>query len=316
MKRIILTTGPSFLHGGIIKKMHKKRYIYRINGSHGTLKDLEYTIEEVRKQVKNAEILIDLPGNKIRTANLLDNIQLVQGKPFFLKYEQTNFPDVYRYLKKGDAVYAADGAFTFEISEIKDGYIKLMSHSDGELSNNKGIHVRGLNAKLPFLFEKDVEIIKLINKYKIRYVGLSFVRNVSDVEEARSKIKSAEIICKIETRQAVDNLGKILNKVENVLIDRGDLSADVGLANIAYFQRFIIERALLKNKRVFLATQFLKSMETQPIPSIAEVIDLTHTLKNGVHGIQLSEEMAIGKYPQRCLDLIHEIEKSINSETV
>ena len=70
MKKIIATVGPSLLHTTPLKDVHNERNIYRINGAHGTIDDIEQYILEIRSQVKDAKILMDLPGNKVRTANL------------------------------------------------------------------------------------------------------------------------------------------------------------------------------------------------------------------------------------------------------
>lgn len=316
MKTIILTTGPSYLKNNILKENHQERFIYRINGSHGSIKDIEKTINEIKKQVRNANILIDLPGNKIRTSNIKIPIKLSKNKSFVLKQDQINFPDFYQHVKKGDIVYANDSIYTFKIKTITKDEIEFISLSNGELINNKGLHVRGINKTLPFLLKKDLEIIDLINKNNIKFVGLSFVRNIDDIHEAKKLIKKSTIISKIETEDAVKNLSSILDSVEYILIDRGDLSTDIGLIKVPYYQRHIIEKALARNKKVFLATQFLKTMETMPIPTIAEVMDLTNTLKQGIHGIQLSEEVAIGKYPLECLSIIEKIEKNVLNEAI
>lgn len=316
MKKIILTVGPSYLNDGILRKNHHKRYIYRINGSHGSIKDIENTIKEIRKQIKDAEILIDLPGNKIRTSNIKTPIKLEYNKKFILKQNQTNFSDFYKYVKRGDTVYANDSIYTFKVENVSKDKIEFVSLSNGKLIENKGVHVRGVSSKLPFLFKKDLDIINLANEYKINFIGLSFVRNVNDIKEAKKLIKVNKIISKIETAEAVENLSPILDLTEYILIDRGDLSTDVGLIKVPYYQRHIIEKALSRNKKIFLATQFLKHMEENPIPTIAEVVDLTHTFKQGIHGIQLSEEIAIGKYPLECLKLIENVEKNILDEAI
>jgi hypothetical protein len=67
-------------------------------------------------------------------------------------------------------------------------------------------------------------------------------------------------------------------------------------------------------KKVFLATQFLKSMEHNPTPTIPKVIDMYSTLKSGIYGIQMSEETVVGKYPKNCLDTIAELMDEINNE--
>jgi len=76
MKKTIVTVGPSFLYNDIIKNNHKDSYIYRINGAHGNIKEIEQYIDLIRNQVSNANILIDLPGNKIRTHALDEPIVL------------------------------------------------------------------------------------------------------------------------------------------------------------------------------------------------------------------------------------------------
>ncbi|MAG15590.1 pyruvate kinase [Candidatus Woesearchaeota archaeon] len=311
MKRVIITTGPSFLYDNIIKDNHNDHYIYRINGSHGTIPDMEHYIQNIRSQAPNAKILIDLPGNKIRTKNLRNPIRLLKEKPFFLGFDQTNFSDFHKHIKPGDKVYANDSIYNFTVDEIKDGFIKFISHSDGILHSNKGIHVRGVSSNLPFLFQKDMEILDVVNRYAIDYVALSFVRTAEDIKLAKQHVKNSTIIAKVETKQAVENLSEILDLVEHILVDRGDLSADVGLVNVPHHQARIIKAAQEKNKKIFLATQFLKNMELVPIPTIAEVVDLTNTLQKDIHGIQLSEETSIGKNPIDCLKLIESIEKSI-----
>jgi pyruvate kinase len=118
----------------------------------------------------------------------------------------------------------------------------------------------------------------------------------------------------VETLSAVENVDKILDEVEYILIDRGDLSTDVGLLEVPKYQKYIIEKALFSNRRVFLATQFLKSMEYNPIPTFPEVIDLYNTLKTGIYGVQLSEETAVGKYPKECVEVIRDTLRKMKEE--
>ena len=100
------------------------------------------------------------------------------------------------------------------------------------------------------------------------------------------------------------------------MIDRGDLSTDVKLEKVPRYQRLIIETCLLYNKHVFLATQCLKNMVKYPIPTIAEVIDLYNSFKMGILGIQLSEETAIGKYPNECLKIIKKVIKEVEEKKI
>ncbi len=319
MKKIIATVGPSLLHTTPLKDVHNERNIYRINGAHGTIDDIEQYILEIRSQVKDAKILMDLPGNKVRTANLTYGyIDIEKDKEFSLLFSQMNYTEFFKHIKVGDIVWANDSIFQFIVQQIstKEQKIIFLSKSTGRLYDNKGMHVRGIHTDIPFLFTKDKELIKLANKHSLDYVGLSFVRTQKDIQEAKKLIDSnIKIISKVETIAAVENLSDILNEVEYILIDRGDLSTEIGLIKVPAYQNHIIKKALFHGKKIFLATQFLKSMEENPIPTIPEVIDLYNTLKSGIYGIQMSEETAIGKYPKNCLNTIIELMNEINSET-
>jgi pyruvate kinase len=79
MKRIIVTVGPKLLHGEQLQGIHQPELLYRINGAHAGPKQAEDFIEKIRAQVPDAEILVDLPGNKIRTASLPAPIAVHKG---------------------------------------------------------------------------------------------------------------------------------------------------------------------------------------------------------------------------------------------
>jgi pyruvate kinase len=319
MKKIITTVGPSLLKRTPITEVHNDRNIYRINGAHGSIKDIEEYILEIRKQEKTAEILMDLPGNKVRTCNFKNDIEIMNGKVLNLSFDQTNYKNFYSHIKPGDVVWANDSIFRFTVEKIDENknIIYLMSESDGLLKNNKGMHVRGIHKDIPFLFKKDIELIELANKHNLAYIGLSFVRNASDIKEAKALInKDIRIISKVETKAAVKNLTEILNEVEYILVDRGDLSTEIGIEKIPAYQKFIINKATFHNKKVFLATQFLKNMEINPIPTIPEVIDMFNTMQSGVYGIQMSEETAVGQFPKECIEMIKTIMDEIESSSI
>ena len=64
MQKYILTTGPALANEVPLSQVHTEKNIYRINGAHGSLADIEAGIKNIRSQVPGAVILMDLPGNK------------------------------------------------------------------------------------------------------------------------------------------------------------------------------------------------------------------------------------------------------------
>lgn len=318
MKKFILTVGPALLHEVPITEIHSDKNIYRINGAHGSIADIEGYIEKIRSQVPGAAILMDLPGNKVRTKDVPnDGIELVKGEKFTIPNMCFNYPDFYRHLKPGMIAWANDSVFEFEVLVVDDEKITFLSKSDGILINGKGVHVRGMHKDIPFLFEKDRQLIQVANKYHLEYVGLSFVRSAENVKEAKALLaENIKVISKIETLDAVNDINNILPLVEYILVDRGDLSTDIGIINIPRYQKYIIEKAQYYDVKVFLATQVLKNMESKPLPTIGEIEALYEIYKSGVYGVQMSEETAVGKYVKETVSVLNDMFSSVREETI
>lgn len=318
MKKFILTVGPALLHEIPIAEIHSNKNIYRINGAHGSATDIERFIEEIRSQVPGAAILMDLPGNKVRTKDVPGGgIELVRGEKFSIPNECFNYPDFYRHLRPGVTAWANDSVFEFEVLEVDSGKITFLSKTDGILLNGKGVHIRGMHKDIPFLFEKDKELIRVANKYHLEYVGLSFVRSADNIREAKSLLADGiKVVSKIETLDAVNSINHILPLVEYILVDRGDLSTDIGIINIPRYQKYIIEKARYHDVKVFLATQVLKNMESKPIPTIGEIEALYEIYKSGVYGVQMSEETAVGKYVKETLAVLNDMFENVEKEVL
>lgn len=290
--------------------------IYRLNGSHFKINNLLFIVMSLRNILKNPKIMLDLPGNKVRMNGLSEPIRLNKGEIFELHDYLVNYPQFYTHLKPGDSVSTNDSTFILEVKQIEGTTIKLMSHSDGLLQNNRGLHVRGVYECIPFISQKDIELIKVACKENFDYLSLSYVRTAEDIKQIKKlltdhKKNNIQIIAKIETASAVENLKHIFNEVDHISIDRGDLSAEIGMLKLPAVQDRIIKAAKRAKKNIYLATQFLKNMEYNPVPLIAEVVDLHRTIKTGISGIQLSEETAIGKYPVECVKLVCDIYKNL-----
>ena len=75
--------------------------------------------------------------------------------------------------------------------------------------------------------EKDRKDLIFGIKSRVDFFALSFVRSAKDLKHIKSLIKKhhAEIpvIAKIEKPEAVDNLDKILQATDAVMVARGDL---------------------------------------------------------------------------------------------
>ena len=93
------------------------------------------------------------------------------------------------------------------------------------------------------------------------------------------------------------------------LIDRGDLSKETSIEEIPIFQQKLVNSAKKKNKKIYVATNFLESMIQKPFPTRAEANDIFTSLQMGVDGVVLAAETAIGKYPLETISFLIKVIK-------
>ena len=290
--------------------------IARVNGAHGSLDDVRDMILRLKRDLpQGVEILLDLPGNKIRTDNIAEPIPLKPGEEFVLKPDNLTYRPLYKSLKQGDMISAADGTIRLEVLDIDGEDIRTRVLVGGKLATRKGVNVRGIHANIPFDFERDIALLGIAIETKIDLVGLSFVRKVEHVRRIRAELVGTGIktLAKIETSEALEHIDQILAESDLVMLDRGDLEADIGREQVPLTQKLLLRRAQALGVPVVVASQFLTSMMTKPLPFMAEVSDIANAVLDGASILMLSEETAVGDYPFDCIGTMKSIAVAIET---
>lgn len=313
---VVTTVGPSFSSPAKFRAAARLGgVIFRVNGAHGTVEEIEELVRRVGRSVAGARILLDLPGRKVRLRGIPRPIPIRRGVPVRLSAGQFSHPRVLRALRRGQEVVANDGRLRMVVRSVASGSVLLRPEDDGSLVVNKGIHVGDAVAALPLLTPRDEALLDRLAGPPVRYVGLSFVCSSHDVATARRRLGPAarriEIVPKIETAPALAHLDEILSISETVMLDRGDLSSEIGLLNLPEAQEKVLARTVAFRRRLIVATQLLRTMESAPIPLIAELTEIHRLLERGVFALQLSEETAVGKHPLKCIRLVMEMARRI-----
>ena len=190
------------------------------------------------------------------------------------------------------------------ITEVGDGRARAEVERGGALGSNKGAVVDPAVPLLP-LSEKDLAALSIGRRLGISHYALSFASSAEAVRQTRELIPShAHIIAKIESIVGVQHMDEIIEASDAVLIDRGDLSREVRLEQIPYFQKAIVRRANRWHTPLYVATNLLESMVIYNRPTIAEMNDIANTLLDGAHGLVLAAETAIGVDPVGAVDMV------------
>jgi len=295
----------------LIDLHHAGVTIFRINGAHIDPSDIPEISKRVKKILKNkVKIQVDLEGSKIRTKDIYEPICIKKGKSIELRQTNFNRPDFLSILDKGDIILSSDGQLELTVEKITKEKVLLSTRCEGFLLNNKGIHLANKSlAHLPVFTQKDKILIKHMKQNQIDYAGISFVRSPEQVNEVLSTFSNSPVkpIIKLETKEATqkETLKQILSLHDTFSIDRGDLMSEVGMIQFPTIFERTLKDCLSRKKRIFVATQIFASMVNHNLPYISELMEFHRLYRANISGIQLSEEIAVGKYPFEVLRLIN-----------
>jgi pyruvate kinase len=177
-------------------------------------------------------------------------------------------------------VRAADATqMTVEITRAKDGGAKLRS--------DKGINLPDSTLDLPCLTKQDHSDLVFARK-NADLIGLSFVRQASDVEELVALLGKSRripgVVLKIETPNAFTNLPEILMAAlgpvpMGVMVARGDLAVEVGFARLAEVQEEILWLCEAAHLPVIWGTQVLETLAKKGMATRAEVTDAAMSVR-------------------------------------
>jgi len=223
--------------------------------------------------------------------------------------------NVSKQLKVGDRIRVDFNALQLKVIECSDKYVLANVEVAGNVGSNKAADIDReiiLDAVTP----KDRAAFSIGLEKGITNFSLSFTNKPEDVEEVRAIIGyENNLISKIESINGVINLGKILPLVDQILIDRGDLSREVDIEKIPFVQRRIISYAKSRDVPVYVATNLLESMISTITPTRAEVNDVASTLLMGANGLVLAAETAIGKHPVETVEMVNSLIKQYDRWT-
>ena len=125
----------------------------------------------------------------------------------------------------------------------------------------------------------------------------------------------AGIVAKIERSEALEFAEAILEVSDAIMIGRGSLGSEIGDAALPPVQKRLIKLARSKNKVVIIANQMMASMINNPIPSRAEVFDVSNAVLDGTDAVMLSEETAIGDHPDLAISAMGRICREAEKQT-
>jgi len=322
--KILSTLGPGSLNKETVQTLAKKGVnLFRINLSHTALEDVEDILSKIQSWT-NVPVCLDSEGAQVRNGFMESGSvvyktgDLVFIHPEAIVGDRQNIsftPDsVFSQLNEGDEIRVDFDSAAFRITGKETNQLIATVLQGGEVGSNKGAVV-SKPLKLDPITPKDKAAFEIGLSMDIKNFALSFTHCAEDVRRVREIIGEKTLISKIESIQGVLNLKEILPLVDQILIDRGDLSREIPIEKIPFIQRSIIAYARMYETPVYVATNLLESMINHGTPTRAEANDVASTLLMGASGLVLAAETAIGQYPVESVEMITAIIKQFEQWT-
>ncbi|HEY3255835.1 MAG TPA: pyruvate kinase, partial [Polyangiaceae bacterium] len=96
-----------------------------------------------------------------------------------------------------------------------------------------------------------------------------------------------------------------------VMVARGDLGIEIDYHTLPLVQTQLVDLCLKEGKPVIIATHLLESMISAPMPTRAEISDISTAVRERADAVMLSGETTTGQYPLECVDVMKRIVGSI-----
>ena len=333
--KMVCTLGPASDSKEILTKMIQGGLnVARLNFSHGSHEEHAgriQRIKEVRKELNiPVALMLDTKGPEIRTGDLKEGkVTLETGKKIVLTSEQiegdadrvsVSYEGLPDDLSVGNKILIDDGLIELNVDRIDGTEIYCSIDNGGVLGSKKSVNIPNVEINLPGLTPKDESDLIFGIKQKVDFVAASFVRKPQDVIAIRKVLENngggnIQIISKIENREGVEKIDRILAVSDGIMVARGDLGVEIPAEEVPLVQKSIIKKCNLLGKPVITATQMLNSMIRNPRPTRAEVGDVANAVFDGTDAVMLSGETAAGAYPVQAVETMANIvEKTERSE--
>jgi len=302
--------------------------VLRLNMAHGSgdwAKTLVARVRKVSKELdRHVAVMMDVKGPEIRTGVVESPIELAVGDLFEfytdvptpgMRGVSVNYPGLPTDVKLGATILVDSGLMRFEVQDLDATHVRCKALTAGKLGSRRHVNLPGMMVNLPSLTEKDERDLRAGVEAGIDFVALSFVRKSDDILLLRDFLNHlgsrARIIAKIEDQSGVRNMLSIIRATDAVMVARGDLGIEIDYHTLPLVQTQMVDLCLKEGKPVIIATHLLESMISAPMPTRAEISDISTAVRERADAVMLSGETTTGQYPLECVDVMKNIVASI-----
>jgi pyruvate kinase len=311
--QIIATLGPSSNSEAMWKSMISAGVTaFRLNTSHLSLQQLHQWLDRITPFLNSSDpkipLILDLQGSKWRLGDFTP-FELEPGQRLEIVHASSTDQRNTLPVPHADFFQAAplsseelalnDAKIIIAVESIESGTMKARVVKGGEISPRKGITYSSSGYRSESLNERDREILARTKHHDFIRYAVSYVKDGAEMSGFRSMMgDSSYLIAKLERKPAIEDVERIAQAADELWVCRGDLGAEMGFKAMAETVSRFSDMVGGLSSPVIMAGQVLEHMTGCPTPTRSEVCYLHDTLTRGYRGFVLSDETAVGLYPE------------------
>ncbi|WP_105383259.1 pyruvate kinase [Neorhizobium alkalisoli] len=329
--KILATLGPSSSEEEMIQKLHEAGAdLFRINMSHASHDLMRTLIQRIRSVEARCGrpigILCDLQGPKLRVGKFAaGKVTLKVGQTFTLDNREEPgdenrvflpHPEILEAVKPGHRLLIDDGKLALRAEKADGKSIVCTVIAGTSISDKKGVSLPDTLLGVGALTDKDrVDLDAALATGEVDWVALSFVQRPDDLAEVRKIARGrVGVMSKIEKPQAIERIDEIIELSDALMVARGDLGVEMPIESVPGIQKQLTRACRRAGKPVVVATQMLESMISSPVPTRAEVSDVSIAVFEGADAVMLSAESASGQYPVEAVSMMASIATTVEQD--
>ena len=334
--KIVCTIGPSSQDEKMMRKLIENGMnCMRMNFSHGDYEEHGAKVITLRKIEEEEGIyiptMLDTKGPEIRAGEVEnDLITIEKGTEVRVSMEpvlgtpkkiSVNYPALFDDVEPGNHIKLDDGKLDLLVTGKDKEHHEIITEAlnTHSIKSRRGVNCPGARLAMKFISEKDEQDLIWGCETGVDFISASFVRNAQDVYDIRNVLAAhghpeIKVNSKIENSQSMNCLDEIIDASDGIMVARGDLGLEIPEEEVPIVQRDLIKKCREKGKPVITATQMLDSMIHSPIPTRAEVGDVSTAVLESTDCVMLSGESANGEYPAESVLMQTKISRTMEKE--
>jgi pyruvate kinase len=159
------------------------------------------------------------------------------------------------------------------------------------------------------LTDQDIRYLEAMKEVNIKNVMLSYVEELSDLDEVKQYLPEADVKLKIETKKGLQFARNYGSSHGNLVAARGDLFVEVKRPHLI---AQAVKEIINIDPDAIVASRLLDSMTFDPVPSCPEIGDVAFLMEIGYRSFLLGDSVCFHRDTLlETLNLLEEIQKSL-----